>query len=203
MRVVGTSGDKGADIIAHKDKKRWLFQVKQWSRRAGAAEVEKTVKALSFYSADIPLLFAEADLISLHIKHATDFMHNKHCASYGTPMICSGAEKKLQPNSYPPQSEQHHQTRPYQETAIKRLIEEYNSDHNNRAMIVMATGLGKTRVMCEFVKRISIVKHHYLPKILVLAHTNDLVYPIGKSILAITSCKSTNGSLERTRKTKL
>ena len=181
VRVVGTSGDKGADIIAHKDKKRWLFQVKQWSRRAGAAEVEKTVKALSFYSADIPVVICRGGFDQF-AHQARDRFHAQQtlCQLWNADDLLRRG-KKITPNSYPPQSEQHHQTRPYQETAIKRLIEEYNSDHNNRAMIVMATGLGKTRVMCEFVKRISIVKHHYLPKILVLAHTNDLVYQLERA----------------------
>jgi HJR/Mrr/RecB family endonuclease len=32
VRLVGQSSDHGADVIAHKYGKRWLFQIKRWKK---------------------------------------------------------------------------------------------------------------------------------------------------------------------------
>lgn len=180
VRIVGTSGDKGADIIAHKNGKRWLFQVKHWMRRVGALEVEKTVRALSYYSADIPVVVCRSGFEQSACQARDRFRAQQTlCQLWDTGYLLRGAAK-IEEGAYPPGSEDNHQTRPYQESAIKRLIEEFDSDYCNKAMIVMATGLGKTRVMCEVVRRLSLRSGAVL-KILVLAHTNDLVYQLERS----------------------
>ena len=86
--------------------------------------------------------------------------------------------QKINPNGYPPDAEIQHQARPYQETAIQRLKEQFNSGAARKGMIVMATGLGKTRVMCEFIRRINADKKM---KILVITHANDLVYQLERA----------------------
>ena len=86
--------------------------------------------------------------------------------------------QKIDSDRYPPNAETEHHTRPYQETAIQRLKEQFNSGSARRGMIVMATGLGKTRVMCEFIRRVNVDTE---TKILVITHANDLVYQLERA----------------------
>ena len=58
VRQVGGSGDHGADVIASKYGKRWLIQVKQWKRPVGIDVLNYTIKALSDFGAEIPLIVA-------------------------------------------------------------------------------------------------------------------------------------------------
>ena len=90
VRLVGGSGDHGADVIASKYGKRWLIQAKQWKRPVGIDVLNYTMKALSDFRADIPVIAAsngfDSNLISqqkillsygipLQLWSATDIMH--------------------------------------------------------------------------------------------------------------------------------
>ena len=57
-RIVGQSNDHGADIIASKNGRRWLFQAKHWSKKVGLAVIDETLKAATIYKADIPVIVA-------------------------------------------------------------------------------------------------------------------------------------------------
>ena len=56
VRLVGGSGDHGADLIANKYKKRWLFQAKHWKKPIGVDVVKETVHAMSDYKADVGVI---------------------------------------------------------------------------------------------------------------------------------------------------
>src|SRR5689334_15378520 len=58
FRVVGQSRDGGADVLAHKSGKRWLFQVKHWKTRVAADTVDRTLEALRTYRANVPVIVA-------------------------------------------------------------------------------------------------------------------------------------------------
>ncbi|MDZ4180629.1 MAG: DEAD/DEAH box helicase, partial [Coriobacteriia bacterium] len=68
--------------------------------------------------------------------------------------------------------------RKYQSEAIASLIRVYESAHTNHAMIVLATGLGKTYVAAETYRRICVDAP---TRLLVLAHTNPLVYQLERA----------------------
>ena len=72
-RIVGTTGDKGADIIAHKNDKRWLFQVKHWKNRVGGSDVAKTIKSLSFYGAQIPTIVSRNGFDKTALRQRNEF----------------------------------------------------------------------------------------------------------------------------------
>ena len=180
-RIVGTSGDKGADILAHKGGKRWLFQIKHWKRRVGVAEIEKTVQAMSFYKADIPAVVCSGGFDESAMQSRDRYYRQGvFCQLWDAGYLARYAEK-IEPSAYPPQTTNIPQTRHYQKLAIDRLIHEFQSPHNNKAMIVMATGLGKTRIICEVARRILTDDGRVSPKIMVLAHTNDLVYQLERA----------------------
>ena len=58
VRKVGGSGDKGADVIASKFGKRWLFQAKQWNKPIGTEVVQETLDACALYNAQMPVIVA-------------------------------------------------------------------------------------------------------------------------------------------------
>jgi HJR/Mrr/RecB family endonuclease len=58
VRLVGGSGDHGADVIASKYHKRWLVQAKQWKKPVGITVLNETLKAVKDYHADIPVIAA-------------------------------------------------------------------------------------------------------------------------------------------------
>ena len=70
------------------------------------------------------------------------------------------------------------ENRDYQEKAIQALMNTVSNPDQNRALVVMATGLGKTRVTCEFLRRQAKLKPI---RVLSLAHTNALVYQLEKA----------------------
>lgn len=56
VRLVGQTGDHGADVTAFKVNKRWLFQAKHWKKPIGISVVDETMKAIREYEADIPVI---------------------------------------------------------------------------------------------------------------------------------------------------
>ena len=43
VRLVGQTGDHGADVTASKAGKRWLFQAKHWKKPVGETVVQETI----------------------------------------------------------------------------------------------------------------------------------------------------------------
>ncbi len=171
-RVVGGTADKGADVIAHKNGKRWLFQVKHWKKPVGEADITKTVRALSHYNADIPAVVSRSGFGTAALNRYKELVaQGINCQMWDAGHLLRGTEK-IDPKSYPPGAESQHTTREYQEKAIRLLKEQFVSGHGRKGMIVLATGLGKTRVMCELIRRIN---NEQPLKVLVIAHANDLV----------------------------
>ena len=68
--------------------------------------------------------------------------------------------------------------RDYQEKAIVSIVQPFLSEYENRSLIVLATGLGKTFVAAEAFRRINALRKI---RILVLAHANPLVYQLERS----------------------
>jgi len=68
--------------------------------------------------------------------------------------------------------------RKYQSEAIELLMKVYESDHTYHAMVVLATGLGKTYVAAEAYRRLCVAAPI---RLLVLAHTNPLVYQLERA----------------------
>ena len=54
VKIVGGTGDQGADVVAMQGSNRWVFQAKhRASGSIGKAAVAETFKALNAYNADI------------------------------------------------------------------------------------------------------------------------------------------------------
>ena len=172
-RVVGQSNDHGADIIANRNGVRWLFQAKHWGKPVGVSVIDETLKAAQIYKARIPVIVASNGFDSKAIEH------QRYLLGQGIPLqlwdvntLISHAEKlgSNVPNKYEP--------REYQEKAIQGIVNAFVND-KMKAMAVMATGLGKTFVAAESIRRIGGLKPGM--RVLVLAHTNPLIYQLERS----------------------
>lgn len=171
VRLVGGTGDKGADVLASRFGKRFVFQIKHWNKPVGLSVIDEVLSARRFYDADIPVIVSlrgfqspvhekqrhlMADRISLQLLDANDLERRAGKIPEVPP---------LRP------------ARPYQEPIIDAVVRSW-LENKNRGMVVMATGLGKTFTAGESIRRINANKR---VRTLVLAHTNELVYQLEKS----------------------
>lgn len=177
VRLVGQTNDHGADVTATKmtpsGPKRWLFQSKHWKKPIGESVVQETINAAYEYKADIPVIVSSSGFETSVIKH------QKILHSNGIPLQLWDANTlttraKRLPNKHTNKRE----VRKYQEPAIQEIVSSYFGSSENRCLVVMATGLGKTFVAAESVRRIRVNKQC---QVLVCAHTNDLVYQLERA----------------------
>ncbi|MDD2300055.1 MAG: DEAD/DEAH box helicase family protein [Fermentimonas sp.] len=172
VRLVGQTNDKGADIIAHKAGKRWLVQVKHWKIPIGVDVLQQTLDASRYYQAQVPVVIALKGFQESAIKQRNVLLQNH------IPMQLWSASDLIKrangfSDTYPfGNPDEIFEKRDYQEEAIQLLIQECVISKVNRALIVMATGLGKTHVLFEFIRRFRLLKE---VKVLFIAHTNALV----------------------------
>jgi superfamily II DNA or RNA helicase len=172
IRLVGQSGDRGADVLAHRAGKRWLFQMKHWRNKVGMEVVDQTLESLRIYRAQVPVI------VALNGFEAKVREQQQTLMSRGIPLQLWDVNTLVsRAQGLPSISDPGREARLYQEDAIKEIIKNYNNDMN-KALVVMATGLGKTFVACEAVRRVNALSPI---RILVIAHTNELVYQIEKA----------------------
>jgi superfamily II DNA or RNA helicase len=177
--MVGQSSDGGADIVATAPSgKRVVVQVKDWGKPVGLETRDETLAALRRYRADIPIIVSVRGFDSklrenLPREHANGIplqlwdwsFLSKRCADL--------------PASYPNGDPVGWlQLRPYQNDAVQAVTSMLMSGQPRRAMVVLATGLGKTVVAAESIRRVSVSKPM---KVLILAHANELVYQLERS----------------------
>lgn len=177
LRIVGQTSDGGADVLAHRASKRWLFQVKHWKARVGPDVIDRTLEAMRAYRAQVPVVVA--------LNGFQDAVREQQRAlmSTGIPVqlwdrtILVDRAQRLT-DSYPVPSAAY-EARDYQEDAIRSLLRVYSEGHVRKALVVLATGLGKTFVAAEALRRIHAASPIRL--LLVLAHSNELIYQLERS----------------------
>ncbi len=177
VRLVGQTGDHGADVTATRmtpqGSKRWLFQAKHWKKPVGETVVQETIDAAYEYSASVPVIVASNGFES-SVKE-----HQKNLMASGIPLQLWDSDKLIERTKrLPDRYINTREPRPYQEPAINEIVNAYYSKGENRALVVMATGLGKTFVAAESVRRI---RQNSKRQVLVCAHTNDLVYQLERA----------------------
>lgn len=173
VRLVGQTGDHGADVTASKAGKKWLFQAKHWKKPVGIAVVQETIDAIYEYKADIPVIVSSNGFESAVKEHQVILLSRKIPLQLWDSTTLVNRTKRL-PDKYSNTKE----PRRYQEPAIDEIVGSYYGSNDNRALVVMATGLGKTFVAAESIRRIRATKKC---QVLVCAHTNDLVYQLEKA----------------------
>ena len=175
VRVVGQSNDHGADVIAFKNGKRWLFQAKHWRRPVGESVVNETLQAAKIYHADVPVIVASSGFDRATKKRQEQLLNQGIPLQLWDSNILVARAAKVGACPYNNGKE----ARPYQEDAIQTIVSSFYEYGNNRALVVMATGMGKTFVAAESLRRIKVSRPNL--RVLICAHTNDLVYQLERS----------------------
>ena len=169
VRVVGGTGDHGADILAVKNGELWVTQCKHTtSSMAPRSAIDEVVEAGRHYGAS-------------RLVVATSRPPSEGLLQERARLERLGLRVKLfEPRALmelmartPEYSPGRRALRTYQETASTRMREALLD--TGRALVVLATGLGKTVVISEVV--VDLLRDDRIRggRVLVLAHTRDLV----------------------------
>lgn len=177
VRLVGRTGDEGADILGSLNGKRWVVQVKYHSHMSvGIDVVNEVMNAMKLYHADVPVL-------------ATNTLFTDEVSKYKQNLLLNGINLQLwdkyalkrQINNLPDESTKLKSPREYQKNPINNIVNSINEETDKSGLVVMATGLGKTFVASEAIRRIKSDNYIGVDKVLILAHTNELVYQLERS----------------------
>lgn len=173
IRLVGETNDHGADITATKAGKRWLFQAKHWNKPVGMDVAMATIKAVYDYHATVPVIVASSGFDS-KTREYMGIMQSRRI-----PLQLWDSDTLMQKAAHlTDEPTNTRRPREYQEEAITEILKAYFNPAENRALVVMATGLGKTFVAAESIRRIRNTKKIH---VLVCAHMNELVYQLEKA----------------------
>ena len=173
VRLVGQTGDHGADVTGNKAGKKWLFQAKHWKKPVGLDVAQETINAVYEYKADIPVIVSSNGFDAAVKSYQSTLLARKIPLQLWDSNTLVSRTKRLPDKTYNTK-----EPRDYQSPAIDEIVNAYFAGDGNRALVVMATGLGKTFVAAESVRRI---RANNPCKVIVCAHTNDLVYQLEKA----------------------
>ncbi|WP_230313636.1 DEAD/DEAH box helicase family protein [Nakamurella alba] len=178
VRLAGSSGDGGADVTANLNGKRWLFQCKRWRNAVGIATVDETLQAMHTYGADVPVVVSRNGF-------TTDVRElQRRLALAGTPLQLWDSSsllkliKRCRPEPITQQDPERYELRDYQRRAVEAVMNDRFRGARS-ALLVLATGLGKTHIAAETLREIT--KANGPVRTLVLAHRNELVYQLEKA----------------------
>lgn len=176
VMVVGQSGDGGADVLARRNHRRWLVQVKRWTSPVGTDVVAKTLEACARYGADVPVIVSRSGF------EASVFQLQNTLARQGVQLqlwdrVALAKRRDALHQAHPALDAP--TLREYQEEAVSGILSRWLTGSDRSALVVLATGLGKTVVAYEAFRRAS--KHKPELRLLVLAHRNELVYQLERS----------------------
>ncbi|MGW2147395.1 DEAD/DEAH box helicase family protein [Nonomuraea bangladeshensis] len=190
VQRVGASGDGGADVIGSFHDRRWLFQMKRWTRPVGHAAVAETIAACHRYEADIPVL------VSLNGFEPAVRAQQRELVAQGIPLqlwdrrMLKRRAEKIPMESVAARFADRYELRAYQAQAVDRITSELLNGSRS-ALVVLATGLGKTLVASEFHRRFSALRPS--ARTLVLAHRNELVYQLERSFWPMLPASAATG----------
>ncbi len=176
-RLVGGTGDQGADILSVKEGRLWVTQVKY--RRASVplddSAVKEVVRAIGVYSANEGVVATNQYFQPEVLRTARKFSDEIR-----VPIRLWSGDVLLNWSKRMPEFPlSRKELRPYQEEAVE-AVDSARSQGTRRGLLVMATGLGKTRVAAEIVLRELLARPG--KEVLILAHTVDLAHQLEKAL---------------------
>lgn len=168
VALVGGAGDHGADVVGAKGGNRWVLQAK--FRSSGGVDdngAREAVWALGKYEAQIAVVASNQGFY----PNAYKFLAAQKDA--GVDIRAWNGGRLLQYyDKLPSASHEYKGPRSYQVEAID-AVEAHRGQGKRRALVLMATGLGKSLVANQ------LIANEYLrnpeQEVLVLAHMTDLV----------------------------
>ncbi|MER7769881.1 DEAD/DEAH box helicase family protein [Kitasatospora sp. NPDC096140] len=167
------SGDEGGDILARRRGETWVLQCK-WKRSGvvGAAAVDEVARARDNYRAHHAIVVTNARFSPDARRRVADL------ARIGPAIVLWGGADLAMSFDRVPERITRVTPRPYQVEALAAL--DSDLDATGRALLVLATGLGKTVVGGETIA--SHLKHNPGDKVLVVAHAKDLVHQLERAL---------------------
>jgi superfamily II DNA or RNA helicase len=169
VRVVGGSGDKGADIVGVKNGEIWVVQCKHTTTAPPTKyAVQEVVEAGTFYGASRMLVATSRAVgggVNAEIERYKRIGINVELLDPARLMAMAAR--------VPEYTTARRELRPYQQDALVKFREGLTD--TGRAQIVLATGLGKTVVMAEVVSdlyRDGLIREN---RVLVLADKRELI----------------------------
>lgn len=167
------SGDKGGDLLASIAETSWVFQAK-WQKQGSVPRnaVDELSVAMDHYRAD-------RGVVVTNLRPSRDAVARAQVLARTGQRIdfWTGADL-AQLWEQAPDTPHRIRLRKYQSEAVASLIEDLDTE--GRALLVLATGLGKTVVGGE------VIAHHLeldpSANILVAAHTKDLVAQLERAM---------------------
>ena len=168
VKVVGGTGDLGADVLATRGKKLYVIQAKfRNSGTIGKKAVQEAINAMQEYGTDVCITatnrFFSSDARSFN-KEKQDlgfktYLWNRDFILNQSSEIAYYSRSKRKP-------------RPYQQTAIDAIFKALELG-SNKGLLTLATGLGKTVIASTFIS--DFLEENPSSNVLVLAHMSDLV----------------------------
>jgi len=175
IRNIDGSGDEGGDILAARDGFRWVFQCK-WTSGSTISEqaVVQVDAAKTFYGADRAVVVTNAR------PGRTAVARRNRLKSIGvTVTFWDGpALKKFAEAVIPDYVPSRFAPYPYQRQAIDAASAALEAD--GRALVILATGLGKTVVGGEVVE--CQLRERSAEDVLVVAHVKELVRQLERAM---------------------
>ena len=175
VRVVGGSGDRGADVLGVKNGTLWVWQCKHTtSSSPPKAAVREVVEAARYYEAERMVVATSRPPGPGFLEEKARFERQGLKIALAPPGVLL---KRMRDS--PVYAPSRRALRDYQENASSRFREALLD--TGRGQVVLATGLGKTVVMAEVVAdlyRDGLIAEN---RALVLAHTRELVDQLHKA----------------------
>lgn len=174
VRVVDGPGDSGADLLAVREREQWVFQCKWKAKgevdRSGVDDLER---ARTRYGADQAVLVTNTG-----IKQVAED-RRRALSGVGIPItLWHGATLAEIGERMPRFVPETIRLRAYQHEAANNILNDLNCC--GTALLILATGLGKTVVGGEVIRRLL----HRNPdmNVLVVAHMKDLVEQLERAM---------------------
>jgi len=173
VRVIDGARDKGADVLASRSSELWVVQDK-WKARAGApaTALDEVDNARRHYGADRAALVTNSFITPKALRRSEQLRQlGAPVELWSGPTLASafGAMRARFAEIEP---------RPYQAVAITSLRRDL--DERGTALLILATGLGKTIVGGEVIRHE--LEAHPASQILVVAHLKELVQQLERAM---------------------
>lgn len=173
VRVIDGANDKGADILATRNSEVWVIQDK-WKARAGvpASAFDEVDRARRHYNADRAAVVTNSFITPVARRRATQLAQIGAAIEQWDGTTLNRVFEAI-PHRFTTVV-----PRPYQQSAIDAIDLGLKTDR--RALLILATGLGKTVVGGEVIRRR--LEAQPDASVLVVAHLRELVEQLERAM---------------------
>lgn len=179
VRVVGSRGDGGGDVIGTRResgrKKVFVVQVKAVTspNYVGSGAIQEALSAMTSYGADVAVVATNGNF-----KQSAYDRRNELRLSGFDVRLWNGKFFEELLDKFPEAHAQCRELRSYQQDIVDRCVERFITG-GPRAQFVVATGLGKTVIAAEMLRRL--YHEEGLKRCLVLCHSQPLALQLEQS----------------------